>query len=49
MTVQDIINSLNEVKDKSKKIYVADRTTGLMSLDIDDIIEGEDIKLIIET
>lgn len=49
MTVKDIINSLNEVKDKSKKIYVADRTTRLMSLDIDDIIEGEDIKLIIET
>lgn len=50
MTVQDMLDSLNRVKDKSKKIYVTDIITGTKYIDIDDIVEDDEtVRYIIET
>lgn len=49
MVVQDLIDCLSCVKDKSIPIYIYDITTGLRYIDIDSIKIDSDVKLIIET
>ena len=51
MTVQDVIDLLNDIEDKSRPLYVTDITTGEKYIDIDLITvdNNGDVRLIIET
>lgn len=51
ITVEDLIDCLSDIEDKSKPVYVSDITTGIKYLDIDLITvdNNGDVRLIIET
>lgn len=49
ITVEDLIDCLSDIEDKSKPVYVTNTTTGLKSVDIDHIRIDAEVRLIIET
>lgn len=50
-TVQDLIDSLNDIEDKSQPLYVTDITSGKKYLEIDLIMvdNNGNVRLVIET